>query len=161
MNTTILAATAALALCAGLDAHAADRPEAQIRALRDQSNAAFAAHDPDAIVRLYAPDYSVLPGSSGTPIAREGFRQRLALTFADPTFVTYRRTPTRIEVGTARARAAEQGRWLGTFHKPDGEMRITGVYQAMWVRLPEGWRLKNESFVTLGCTGSRECAGRD
>jgi hypothetical protein len=39
-------------------------------------------------------------------------------------------------------------------------MRVSGVYLAMWVATPEGWRLKNESFVTLHCTGSRDCAGR-
>jgi hypothetical protein len=40
-------------------------------------------------------------------------------------------------------------------------MRLTGVYQAMWVPLGGRWRLKNESFVTLRCSGSRSCPDVD
>lgn len=133
----------------------------EIRALRAQSNAAIAAHDADALRGLFLPDYTVLPGSSGAPSDRAATIERLAAAFIDPTFVTYVRTPTRIVIGTSGKRAAETGTWVGIWRKPDGIMRVSGVYQAMWLPTPQGWRLKNESFVSLGCTGSALCGASD
>lgn len=134
---------------------------AEIRAMRAQSNAAIAAHDYRRMEPLLAPDFTVLPGSLGSPLGKDLFGQRLSDTFRDPTFVTYVRTPGRISVSSSRKRAAEIGTWVGRWRKPDGEMRLTGVYQAMWVPLGGRWRLKNESFVTLRCSGSRSCADVD
>lgn len=131
--------------------------EAEIRAARARSNAAIAAHDVAGMRALFLPDAAVLPGSSGTPFGMEGFDTRIGAAFADPTFVAWVRTPTVVTVGTTGRRAVESGTWVGTWRKSDGEMRVTGVYQAMWLPTPAGWRLKNESFVTLNCSGSREC----
>lgn len=107
--------------------------------------------------RLFAEDYTALPGSSGRPLTAEQTERRLADAFGDPSFVTYVRTPVRITVAASGKRAAETGSWLGLWRKPDGRMRLTGLYQATWVPGPGGWRLLNESFVTLRCTGSRAC----
>ena len=149
------------AFVASPGAHAqALSPERQIRAARAASNAAIAAHD---VARRdqYLPDFTILPGSSGLPLGREAFLARMRTTFADPTFTTYVRTPDRIQISSTGKRAAEVGRWTGSWRKPDGEMRLTGIYQAMWVPTSDGWRLRNESFVTLGCSGSQECATLD
>ena len=134
---------------------------AQIRAIRAQSNAAIAAHDYGKLEPLLAPDFTVLPGSLGAPLGKDLFGRRLSDTFRDPTFITYVRTPGRISVSGSGKRAAEIGTWVGRWRKPDGEMRLTGVYQAMWVPLGGRWRLKNESFVTLRCSGSRSCPDVD
>lgn len=134
---------------------------AEIRAMRAQSNAAIAAHDYRKMEPLLAPDFTILPGSLGSPLDKKLFGERLSDTFGDPTFVTYVRTPQRIRVSGSRKRAAEIGTWVGRWRKPDGEMRLTGVYQAMWVPLGGRWRLKNESFVTLSCSGSRSCQDVD
>ena len=136
-------------------------PVAAIRAMRAQSNAAIAAHDYSRMEPLLAPDFTILPGSLGAPLGQDLFGQRLNDTFRDPTFVTYVRTPARISVSSSAKRAAETGTWVGRWRKPDGEMRLTGVYQAMWVPLGGRWRLKNESFVTLRCSGSRSCSDVD
>lgn len=134
---------------------------AEIRRLRAQSNAAIAAHRPAEVRRLLADDYTALPGSSGRPLDADQTEQRLAAAFADPTFVTYVRTPTRVTVSASGKRAAETGAWLGLWRKSDGEMRLTGVYQATWAPHERSWRLLNESFVTLRCTGSAACAEFD
>lgn len=153
MGLTMFAAAGALA------ASAAPSDAAQIRALRAQSNAAIAAHDYAALRRFFTSDYTILPGSSGRPFSADDMAKRIAGDFTDPTFVTYVRTPQRIVISDRRLRAAESGRWVGIWRKPDGTMRISGVYQATWNPTPAGWRLKNESFVTLTCTGSKECTG--
>lgn len=134
---------------------------AQIRALRAQSNAAIAAHDFEAMRRFFVDDYTILPGSSGASFDVEAFRRRIAPSFADPTFVTYIRTPTRILVGGSGRRAAEVGRWVGIWRTAQGEIRLSGIYQAMWVPTAAGWRLKNESFVSLRCVASSRCAELD
>jgi ketosteroid isomerase-like protein len=142
-------------------AAAAASPTEQIKDGRARSNAAIAAHDFEAMRPLLADGYTILPGSSGRPIGADELGRRLASTYADPTFVTYVRTPGRIAVSRSGKRAAETGRWVGRWRKPDGEMRLSGVYQAVWVPTSRGWRLLNESFVTLACTGSRACSEVD
>jgi ketosteroid isomerase-like protein len=129
----------------------------EIRRLRAQSNAAIAAHRAADVRRLLTDDYTALPGSSGRPLTAAQTEQRLAAAFADPTFITYVRTPKRVEVAGSGKRAAETGSWTGRWRKSDGEMRLSGVYQATWVPRARSWRLLNESFVTLRCTGSRSC----
>ena len=130
---------------------------AEIRRLRAQSNAAIAAHQPKAVRRLLDDDYTALPGSSGRPLDADQTVQRLTAAFADPTFVTYVRTPDWVVVASSGKRAAETGAWRGVWRKPDGEMHISGSYQATWVPRAGSWRLLNESFVTLRCGGSKAC----
>lgn len=132
--------------------------EAEIRALRAQSNAAIARHDVAGMRAAFLPDATVLPGSSGVPFGMDGFDARIGAAFADPTFVAWVRTPVTVAIGATGQRAAETGTWVGIWRERDGEMRVTGVYQAMWLPTPAGWRIKNESFVTLGCSGSEACA---
>jgi len=129
----------------------------EIRRLRAQSNAAIAAHRAGEARRLFAEGYTALPGSSGRPLDAEETERRLDQAFADPSFVTYIRTPMRISVAASGKRAAETGTWIGVWRKPDGRMQLTGLYQATWVPGARSWRLLNESFVTLRCTGSRDC----
>jgi hypothetical protein len=140
-----------------LAAAAAGGDVAAIRGLRARSNAALAARRVEDLRPLLTEDYTALPGSSGRPFSAEQTEARLAAAHADPTFVIYVRTPKRIVVATSGKRAAETGTWLGLWRKSDGEMRLTGIYQATWVPRGGGWRLLNESFVTLGCTGSKAC----
>lgn len=129
----------------------------EIRQLRARSNEAIAAHRAGEVRRLFTDDYTALPGSSGRPLTAEQTEQRLAAAFADPTFVTYVRTPRWVVVAASGRRAAETGTWTGLWRKSDGKMRLSGVYQATWVPRARSWRLLNESFVTLGCTGSSSC----
>ena len=151
----------AFAVPTAADAQGTAGVAARIRALRAQSNAAIAAHDFEGMRQFFVDEYTILPGSSGASFDIAAFRRRIAPTFADPTFVTYVRTPDRIIVGGSGKRAAETGRWVGTWRTPQGELRLSGIYQAMWVPTPAGWRLKNESFVSLRCVGGDRCAELD
>jgi len=131
---------------------------AEIRAIRDRYNRAIGARDMAAIRSLLEPDYVVLPGSSGVALDAGQLSARL---FADRTLITYVRKPGRITISRSGKRAAETGSWTGLWLKPDGVMRLTGIYQAMWVPSAGTWRLKNESFVSLRCRGSRSCPDVD
>jgi hypothetical protein len=71
--------------------------------------------------------------------------------------VTYWRTPTSVVIGSSGKPVAESGHWEGVWHKPDGTMRKTGIYLAMWIPAASAWRLKSEGFAALACTGSTSC----
>jgi len=123
------------------------------------------AEAPTSIVRaqrlrtFLVDDYHLIMGSSGDvdsggDAATRGYADE---EFKDPTFVTYRRIPTSIVIAESGKRIAETGRFEGIWRKPDGTMRRTGVYLAMWIPYGGTWRLKSEAFVTLACTGSVTC----
>jgi hypothetical protein len=121
-----------------------------IRAGRAASNAAIAGRKWPALRELFVPDAHLIAGNVGSLI--------MSTSAAAPGFLTYVRTPSTIRVSDARDRASERGEWVGNWRKPDGLAKLGGEYQATWVRTAEGWRIKNEVFVTLSCTGSAECA---
>lgn len=154
MRRRAFGALLAVTIAAGASAqHRSARHE--IARLRADSNTAIAAHDFEAMRRSLADDFTILPGSSGAPFDIAAYRHRLAPTFADPAFVTYVRTAERVTVARNGKRAAEAGRWVGIWRDRSGETRLSGVYQATWIPLAGSWRLKNESFVSLNCTGER------
>lgn len=132
-----------------------------VRRQRSEYNIAIAGRDLAAIEAMLTTDYAVLPGSSGTPRSRAELMSLFADIFGDASFDRYVRTPERIEVSRSGKRVAESGRWVGIWRKSDGVMNLSGIYQAVWVPRDGGWKLLNESFVTLNCTGSRECAAID
>ena len=135
-------------------------PTSIVRAQRAQYNAAIAAHDAVRLRTFLVDDYHLILGSSGNVDsgadgATRGYADE---EFKDPTFVTYRRTPTSIVTAASGKRIAETGRFEGMWKKkPDGTMRRTGIYLAMWVPSAGTWRVKSEAFVTLACTGSKAC----
>jgi hypothetical protein len=132
-------------------------PDAEIRAARQRSNAALAAHHYAGVEAELAPGYSVIPGSLGRPLDAAGAAERIAAGMSDPSFVTYVRTADKVTVSSNRKRAAESGHWVGIWKKGKGEMRLTGVYQATWVPVGGRWKLLNEAFVSLACSGSGDC----
>ena len=143
----------------GSSASTVDSPSSTVRAQRAESNAAIEAHDAVRLRKLFDDDYHGIQGttgeidSGGEATARSYAEEE----FKDPTFVTYRRTPTSVVDARSGKRIAETGRFEGIWRKPDGTMRKTGVYLAMWIPYGGSWRLKSEAFVTLACTGSATC----
>jgi hypothetical protein len=132
---------------------------AVIRTQRAESNAAIRARDAVRLRKLLDDDYHGIQGTSGD-IDSGGdatTRSYAEQEFKDPTFVMYRRTPTTVIVARSGKRAAEEGHWEGIWKKPDGILRKTGEYLAMWIPSGGTWRLKSESFVTLACTGGPAC----
>ena len=134
-------------------------PTAIVRAQRADYNAAIAAHDAVRLRTFFVHDYHLILGSSGdvdsgADTATRGYADE---EFKDPTFVTYRRKPTTVVIAASGKRIAETGRFEGIWRKPDGTMRKTGIYLAMWIPSSGTWRLKSEAFVTLACTGSVIC----
>jgi Domain of unknown function (DUF4440) len=159
MKITFPIIALAVGCIAGSYVSAADSPVSIVRVQRAESNAAIKAHDAYRLRKLFDDDYHGIQGTSG---ALDSGGEATARSYADeefkdPTFITWRRTPTSVVTASSGKRVAEAGHWEGIWRKADGTMRKTGVYLAMWIPSGGTWRLKSEAFVTLACTGSATC----
>ena len=72
--------------------------------------------------------------------------------FADPTFLSFVRTPETVAVADDGRRAAETGRWVGAWK---GGLEVSGVYMAVWRESIGQWVLERELYVTLGGAAAR------
>jgi len=132
-----------------------------LRRQRAAFNDAIVGRNLDRIAALLTSDYTVLPGSIGTPLSKGQLLSLFAEAFEDEGFDRYERHADQIDLSNSGKRAAENGRWVGLWRKADGLMSVSGRYQAVWVPRQGSWKLLNESYVTLHCTGSKECAAVD
>ena len=132
--------------------------EQTIRRLRADFNRAIAARDVGALPKFWREDVHVTTGVGRLLSGRDAVRAAFEAIFADETFITYTRTPARVELSASGVRAAESGRWLGLWKKPDGTMEWRGTYLAMWRKEDGQWLIQSELFVSLRCSGSKECA---
>lgn len=131
---------------------------AEISTLRMRSNEAIAARQLPGVTDIMLPDMVVIGGNGGVLTGRDSSKVSFTRQFADPKFLGYVRSPTRIDVSTTRPLAAEAGEWVGRWREADGVRQLRGKYLAMWRHTEEGWRLRSELFVTLACTGSATCS---
>jgi ketosteroid isomerase-like protein len=132
--------------------------EQAIRRLRADFNAAIAAHDLGALPKFWRDNIHVTTGAGRQLPGIDALRAAFEAIFADPTFITYTRSPDRVELNASGARAAQSGRWLGQWKKPDGMMEWRGTYLAMWRKENGQWLIQSELYVSLKCSGSKECA---
>ena len=143
----LLAGAATAFLLIATSAQAASEAD-QIRKLRAASNTGLAAHQAEAGAGHLAEDARILASSGVTLDGAAAMRAAFAQSFADPQFVTYVRTPTKVEVGGRVA--AETGRWRGVWK----DRELSGPYIARWEVTPNGWRAKSEMYVPTACKGS-------
>ena len=132
--------------------------EQTIRRLRADFNRAIAARDVGALPKFWREDVHVTTGVGRLLSGRDAVRAAFESIFADATFITYTRTQGKIELSASGVRAAESGHWLGQWKKPDGMMEWRGTYLAMWRKEDGQWLIQSELFVSLRCSGSKECA---
>ena len=121
-------------------------PTLHIRALRDQSNQAIAAHDADRTVSFMAPDIVVGVAGGPTLKGRDASRGAFAEQFADKSFVTYVRTIEQVTLADPM-RATERGRWVGRWRLKSGMHEQGGSYVAEWRFSEMGWLIHSETFI--------------
>ena len=139
-------------------AYAASADEMAIRAARDISNRAIAAHDLDGVASVWLPEYSSVTSANVQSSGRDAARARFAQNFATRPDITYVRSPTAITVNTAWGHAGENGRFTGSWTQ-DGEVtKIGGIYLAKWKKTDGRWMLLTEVFVQTTCSGKSYCA---
>jgi ketosteroid isomerase-like protein len=136
----------------------ANGDEQTIRRLRAEFNRAIAAHEIGALPKYWREDLHVTTGVGRQLAGRDAARGAFETIFADPTFITYTRTPEKVELSASGVRASESGRWAGEWKKPDGTMEWRGTYLAMWRKESGQWLIQSELYVALKCQGSKECS---
>ena len=120
-------------------------PEDAIRARRRLTNKLIAAHEAGRLRPFLDPQVKVIAGDGALITGANAVIAALEAQFRDPEFVTFARTPERVEVDQAGLRAAESGRWVGSW----SQTRMTGVYLAAWRKVTGQWVIESETFVTL------------
>jgi ketosteroid isomerase-like protein len=138
---------ALLGLAIMLASPAAAEPAAEIRAARAAFNAAIARRDVAGIRAVLGDDYIGIAGSGGERIeSADAMAEYFARAFRTTGFLGFVRTPDMVKIADPPARAMERGQWSG------GSVtgRLHGEYLAVWVPTPAGWRLRSETFITLG-----------
>ena len=134
----------------------AQTPEAEIRAVRTQSNEAMRKHDSKAFGASLDIDFVMIRGNGVFVPSRQAYIEVLAKDFADPKAVRFERIADRVEISGAAPLAAEHGHWIGTC--PDGSRAFNGTYLAMWRKTVGGWKIRSEMFVVLECADEEACA---
>ncbi len=121
--------------------------EAQVRALRERSNAAIAARDVEGVVALMHDDIAVAVAGGPVLRGREANRTAWADQMAEPGYRGYLRTPQRVQVAGDGRHASEHGTWEGRWQTPAGVLVQRGTYIARWTLSPLGWRLVSERYA--------------
>ncbi len=131
-----------------------------IRELRLQYNRAIQARDPKAMAAFMSPTFTEMVTNGAVNRGIDAVVQDyVAVEFKDPNFIMYDRQPDTVEVGPGGRRAVERGHWQGRFRSPDGkEVGASGMYQAGWILMENGWRLQTESYVQLVCYPKPDCS---
>lgn len=136
-----------------------DGPEASlIRARRESSNRAIAAHDSTGFAAILADSVIVMTSASARYIGRAVYVNSMLAQFRARPDVVYRRTPSEVRVFAPWRMASEEGTWVGTWTEPDGKLTIGGRYFAKWRRIGDTWFVESETYVPEHCTGSAFCA---
>lgn len=121
-------------------------PAIAIRAKRKLTNRLIAAHDAARLRPHLTDDIVLIVGDGGLIQGADAVIAAFAGQFADMAFVTYVRSTETVELAADGHRAAESGRWVGSWK--DG-IEVSGVYLAAWRESHGQWRLERELYVTL------------
>lgn len=125
------------------------KPEDAIRARRRLTNKLIAAHEAARLRPFIADDIKVIVGDGALIAGADAVIAAFAAQFRDPAFVAYVRTPESVELDHAGERAAESGRWVGTWRRASGETRLSGAYMAAWRKVTGQWVIEAELYVSL------------
>lgn len=121
-------------------------PDAAIRAKRKLTNRLIAAHDAQRLRPHLTDDMLLIVGDGALIAGADAVVAAFAAQFADTAFVTYVRTTDTVDLAADGRRAAETGRWVGTWK---GGVAMSGAYMAAWRESRGQWRLERELYITL------------
>jgi len=121
-------------------------PEVAIRAKRKLTNRLIAAHDSARLRPHMTDDMLLIVGDGDLTRGADAVVAAFASQFAAADFVAYLRTTDTVEIADDGCRAAEAGRWVGSWK---GGVEMSGVYMAAWRESRGQWLLERELYVTL------------
>ncbi len=125
-------------------------PEDAIRARRKLTNKLIAAHDAARLRPFLDPKINLISGDGALIVGLEPVLAAYAASFREPGFVSFVRTTETVILDLAGDRAAETGRWLGTWKPPATHTHLSGTYMAAWRKVVGQWVIESELYMTLG-----------
>jgi len=141
------------AACALGSAVAGESDAGTILSLRADSNAGLLAHDVDRVLRHTTDDFILVGGVSGGHVGKSVVHDYFVKGFADPSLVTFVRTPDKVTISDSGDRASERGKWQGVWRDAKSGSLMSGDYLAHWVKKDGAWLTLAEIYVTLHCSG--------
>ncbi len=120
--------------------------EDAIRARRRLTNRLIAGKDAARLAPFFDPAVTVIVGDGSLIVGRDQLLAAFAAQFAQPGFIAYLRETDRVTVDASGQRAAEHGRWTGTWRDA---APMTGDYLAVWKKVIGQWVIEQELYVTL------------
>jgi ketosteroid isomerase-like protein len=121
-------------------------PADAIAARRKLTNRLIAGKDARRLAPFFAPDTKVIVGDGSLLMGAAEVIAAFDAQFSDPDFITYVRSGEGIEIDSAGLRAAERGRWVGSWK---GTPDQSGSYLATWKKVTGQWVIESELYVTL------------
>jgi ketosteroid isomerase-like protein len=135
----------------------------QIRALREASNRAIAAHDTGGVAAAWSDSIFVIASTGARSGGRAANARNFANQFQTRPGVRYLRTAERVRLYAPWGMAVEEGHWEGEWRE-GGEggsrIQIGGRYLARWRREAGGWRIVAEMYAPTHCSGGAYCDRR-
>ncbi len=121
-------------------------PEDSIRARRKLTNRLIAGKDAARLAPFFDPAVTVIVGDGSVIMGRDQVLAAFAAQFAQGSFIAYVRETDRVAIDAEGARAAEHGRWTGTWRDSPA---MSGDYLAVWKKVVGQWVIEQELYVTL------------
>ncbi|MBA3466451.1 MAG: SgcJ/EcaC family oxidoreductase [Gemmatimonadaceae bacterium] len=141
-----LAAAAIISACAPAVMVNQQSEEQAIRAVNNESMAAFAARDADRVAAIYAPDGVLMTPNSPLVSGQSAVRASHAEFFKMPG-LSVNWTPTRIDV-TSPTTATEIGTYRTGFDTPSGRVNDNGNYTTSWRKINGQWKVASDAVVS-------------
>ena len=121
-------------------------PADAIAARRKLTNKLIAAKDAARLRPFFDPRITLIAGDGSLLLGAEDVLAAFASQFADRGFIAYVRTTEQIDLNAEGTRAAERGRWVGSWKDATEQ---SGTYLATWKKVTGQWVIENELFVSL------------
>ena len=121
-------------------------PQDAIAARRKLTNKLIAAKDAARQRPFFDPRVTLIAGDGSLLLGAEDVLAAFASQFAEKGFGAYVRTTEEIVLNTEGTRAAERGRWVGSWKDAPEQ---SGTYLATWKKVTGQWVIENELFITL------------
>ncbi|PZQ59399.1 MAG: DUF4440 domain-containing protein [Phenylobacterium zucineum] len=120
-------------------------PADAVRARRKLTNKLIAAHEAARLRPFFAADVKLIVGDGSLILGVDDVLAAFVAQFAEPDFRTYLRETEDVTVDADGLRAAERGRWTGSW----ADRTMTGTYLATWRKVTGQWLIENELYVSL------------
>ena len=126
--------------------------EDAVRARRKLTNKIIAHHEALRLRPFLHPDVKLIAGDGTLIQGVDQVLQAFAAQFQEPSFIAYVRTTESVTVDQDGSRAAESGRWVGTW-KGGASNSQSGLYLAVWRKSVGQWVIESELYVSLAREG--------